>query len=118
VNPTYIKRERPSVNFIDFVRFYSFLPVYHNDVTAAFVNQVPQWADVKAGDFAQARHFNGRVYTGLMPDGSMWVTTSASDPFSTANNTPKSIMETRTITSNDYRVLSSGDLTVNIIRGL
>jgi TonB-dependent starch-binding outer membrane protein SusC len=118
INPSYVKRERPSVNFIDFVRFYSFLPVYHNATTAAFVNQVPQWADVKDGDFAQARHFNGRVYSGVMPDGSMWVTTSATDPFSTSNNTPKSIMETRTITSNEYRVLSSGDLTINLLPGL
>src|SRR5436190_173259 len=118
VNPTYIKRERPSVNYIDFVRFQSFLPVYHDDVTAAFVSQAAQWANVKTGDFAQARHFNGRVYSGLMPDGSLWTTTSATDPFNTANNTPKSVMETRTINSDDYRVLSSGDLTINIIPGL
>jgi len=118
LNPSYIKRERPSVNFIDFVRFQSFLPVYHNETTAAFVSQTAQWANVKPGDFAQARHFNGRVYTGLMPDGSMWVTTSPTDPFNTANNTPKSVMETRTITSNDYRMQSSGDITVTIIPGL
>jgi TonB-dependent starch-binding outer membrane protein SusC len=118
LNPSYTKRERPSVNFIDFVRFYSFLPVYHTATTAAFVNQTPQWANIRAGDFAQARHFNGRVYTGIMPDGSNWVTTSASDPFSTSNNTPKSIMETRTITSDEYRMQTSGDLTINIIKGL
>ena len=118
LNPSYIKRERPSVNFIDFVRFQSFLPVYHNETTAAFVSQVAQWANVKPGDFAQARHFNARVYSGYMPDGSLWVTTSPTDPFNTANNTPKSVMETRTITSNDYRMQSSGDITVNIIPGL
>lgn len=118
LNPSYIKRERPSVNFIDFVRFQSFLPVYHTEASAAFVSQVAQWSTIKAGDFAQARHFNGRVYTGQMPDGSQWVTTSATDPFNTANNTPKSVMETRSINSNDYRVLSSGDLTYNILPGL
>jgi TonB-dependent starch-binding outer membrane protein SusC len=118
VNPSYIKRERPSVNYIDFVRFQSFLPVYHNAATAAFVSQASQWANIKPGDFAQARHFNGRVYSGTMPDGSIWTNSNALDPFNTANNTPKSIMETRTITSNDYRMLSSGDLTVNILPGL
>ncbi|HEY0677965.1 MAG TPA: TonB-dependent receptor [Chitinophagaceae bacterium] len=118
VNPSYIKRERPSVNYIDFVRFQSFLPVYHNATTAAFVNQAAQWANIKPGDFAQARHFNGRVYNGVMPDGSVWTNSSAVDPFNTANNTPKSIMETRNITSNDYRVLGSGDVTVNILPGL
>jgi TonB-dependent SusC/RagA subfamily outer membrane receptor len=118
MNPSYSRRERPSVNFIDFVRFQSYQPVYHTDATAAFVNQVAQWAGIKAGDFAQARHFNGRVYSGLMPDGTTWVNTAAVDPFATANNTPKSIMETRTINANEYRLQSSADLTVNIIPGL
>jgi len=118
INPSYIKRERPSVNFIDFVRFQSFLPVYHDETTAAFVNQATAWANIRPGDFAQARHFNGRVYSGMMPDGSMWVNNSPLDPFNTANNTPKSVMETRTITSNDYRMLSSGDLTINLMPGL
>jgi TonB-dependent starch-binding outer membrane protein SusC len=118
VNPSYIKRERPSVNYIDFVRFQSFLPVYHNATTASFVSQLAQWANIKPGDFAQARHFNGRVYSGLMPDGSTWVNTAAVDPFNTANNQPKSIMETRTINSNDYRIQSSADLGVNIMPGL
>ncbi|RYY23440.1 MAG: SusC/RagA family TonB-linked outer membrane protein, partial [Chitinophagaceae bacterium] len=118
INPSYIKRERPSVNFIDFVRFQSFLPVYHDATTAAFVNQATAWANIRPGDFAQARHFNGRVYSGLMPDGTMWVNNAALDPFNTANNTPKSVMETRSITSNDYRILSSGDLTINLLPGL
>lgn len=118
VNPTYIKRERPSVNYIDFVRFQSFLPVYHNDATAAFVSQATQWAAIRPGDFVQARHFSQRNYSGLMPDGTLWTSTGTVDPFNTANNTPKSIMETRSINSNDYRVLSSGDLTINIMPGL
>ncbi len=118
INPSYIKRERPSVNYIDFVRFQSYLPVYLNEMLATYVRLDPQWADVKAGDFAQARYFNGRAYSGLMPDGSTWTNTSLITPFNTANNTPKSIMETRTITSHDYRALTSGDLTINIIPGL
>ena len=118
VNPSYIRRERPSVNYIDFVRFYSFLPVYHTEATAAFVNQSPEWAHIKAGDFAQARHFNNRVYSGLMPDGSMWNTNTATSPFNTSNNTPKSIMENRTITSHDYRIQGSGDVTINLAKGL
>lgn len=117
-NPSYTKRERPSVNFTDFYRFLSYLPVYHNDATAAFVTQSPTWPNIKAGDFAQARHFNDRVYSGLMPDGSTWVNTATQQPFATANNTPKSIMETRTINANEYRLQSSVDLTVNILPGL
>ncbi len=118
VNPSYIKRERPSVNYIDFVRFQSYLPVHLDEALAAYVRLDPQWADVKAGDYAQARYFNGRVYSGLMPDGNNWVNTLTVTPFNTANNTPKSVMETRTITSHDYRVLSQGDLNINIMPGL
>jgi len=118
VNPSYIKRERPSVNYIDFVRFQSYLPVVLDEAMAAYVRLDPQWADVKAGDWAQARYFNARTYGGLMPDGSIWATTTNVTPFATANNQPKSIMETRTINSNDYRVIASGDLTINIIPGL
>jgi TonB-linked SusC/RagA family outer membrane protein len=118
LNPSYMKRERPSVGYIDFVRFQSFLPVYHTAATAAFVNQAAAWANIKPGDFVQARHFNGRFYTGLMPDGTLYTSTSALDPFNTANNTPKSVMETRTITSNDYRLQTSGDITYNILPGL
>jgi TonB-dependent starch-binding outer membrane protein SusC len=118
LNPSYNKRERPSVGYIDFVRFQSFLPVYHTPQTIAFVTQSPTWAHLKVGDFVQARHFNGRMYSGQMPDGTMYTSTGNLDPFNTANNTPKSVMETRTITSNEYRVQSSADLTVNIIPGL
>jgi TonB-dependent starch-binding outer membrane protein SusC len=118
VNPSFNKRERPSVNYIDFVRFPTYLSVRLDENTAAFVRQNPAYADVKAGDFNQARYLNGKVYTGTMPDGSTWVNTAAIDPFATANNTPKSVMETRTITSSDYRILNSGDLTINILPGL
>jgi TonB-linked SusC/RagA family outer membrane protein len=119
LNPTYNKRERPSVGYIDFVRFQSFLPVYHTPQTIAFVTQSPTWAHLKVGDFVQARHFNGRPYSGQMPDGSFYNSGATGlDPFNTANNTPKSVMETRSITSNEYRLQSSGDLTVNIRPGL
>jgi hypothetical protein len=118
INPSYSKRERPSTNFTDFYRFPSYLPVYHTDATAAFVSTVAQWASIKAGDFAQARHFNARVYSGLMPDGSTWVNSGTQNPFATSNNTPKSIIETRSINSNEYRLQSSFSLMVNIMPGL
>jgi TonB-linked SusC/RagA family outer membrane protein len=118
INPSYIRREQPSTGYIDFVRFFSFLPVYHNDATAAFVSQSPQWSSVKPNDFAQARHFNGRTYSGLMPDGSSWASTGNVDPFSTSNNSPKSILENAFDKTNNYRVLSSADVTINVVKGL
>jgi TonB-dependent starch-binding outer membrane protein SusC len=118
LNPTFSKRERPANGYIDFVRFPSFLPATHTDSSAAFVRQLPQYANIQAGDWAQVGHFNGRLYSGLMPDGSTWTSTAAVDPFSSSNNNPKQILETRHITSNDYRMLSSGDITINLAKGL
>ncbi len=118
LNPTYTRRERPSTGYIDFVRFPTYLPARHTEASAAFVNQLPLWANIRPGDFAQVGHFNGRVYSGLMPDGSTWVNTVAVDPFSSSNNSPKSVLETRTITNDEYRMLSSGDLTINLSKGL
>jgi TonB-dependent starch-binding outer membrane protein SusC len=118
INPTYSRRERPAVGYIDFVRFPSYLPAKHNDSTAAFVNQVSQWAGIRPGDWVQVGHFNGRIYSGYMPDGSYYTGTSAVDPFSSSNNTPKSVMETRHIFQDEYRLLTSADLTVNLYKGL
>jgi TonB-dependent starch-binding outer membrane protein SusC len=118
INPTYSNRERPAVGYIDFVRFPSYLPAVHNDTTAAFVNQNPQYANIRPGDWVQVGHFNGRVYSGYMPDGTYYTGTSAVDPFSSSNNTPKSIMETRHIFQDEYRLLSSADITINFAKGL
>ncbi len=118
LNPTFSTRERPANNYIDFVRFPSYMAARHTEASAAFVNQVAQWASIRPGDWAQPNHFNSRVYSGLMPDGSRWTTTSASNPFSSSNNNPKSVMDTRDINTNEYRMLSTGDLTVNILKGL
>ncbi|RYZ24530.1 MAG: TonB-dependent receptor [Chitinophagaceae bacterium] len=118
LNPSYTRREQPSVNFMDFVRFYSFLPVYHTEATAAYVRQNPAWAGIKAGDWVQARHFSGLNYSGTMPDGTNWASTSPQTPFSSANNTPKSIMENATDKGNEYRLMTSGDVTVNLLPGL
>ena len=118
VNPSYIKRERPSVNYIDFVRFQSYLPVYVDSSNINFIRQNPAYTSTQIGDFVQANMYNGRVYSGLMPDGSFYNTVTPVNPFSTSNNTPKTVLETRSITSNEYRLLSSAELNINIIPGL
>ena len=47
--------------------------------------------------------FNNRVYSGLMPDGSIWITTSSSSPFGTANQSPKSSIGTM---KNNYKMIT------------
>ncbi|MBK0382351.1 TonB-dependent receptor [Pedobacter sp. SD-b] len=114
-NPSYVGTNRPANNFTDYYRFYSFLPTVHNAFTAAFVNQNPQWANIKAGDFAQARHFADLNYSGMMPDGSIFTSSGTIIPWSTNNNTPISIASRESVSRMSYRVLSSGDLSYEII---
>ncbi len=118
INPSYIKRERPAELFQDFVRFRSWLPTRLDEKTAAWVSANPLYADLKPGDWSQARYFSGRIYSGTMPDGSAWTSGTAINPFNTANQTPIFSIEQQRITTDDYRALSSGDLTINLFKGL
>jgi len=118
INPSVTKRETPSSEFQDFARWRSFHPIFLNEQTAEFVRANPLYPTIKAGDYAQARYFSGRQYSGLMPDGSTWTSASTVDPFATNNQQPKSVLETRSINSDNYRVMASGDMTVNILPGL
>ncbi|MDP5121912.1 MAG: SusC/RagA family TonB-linked outer membrane protein, partial [Spirosomaceae bacterium] len=119
ISPSFIKRERPGIEFNDFARWRTFQPVFLNEATAAWVRESPLYSNVQAGDYAQARYFSGRTYSGTMPDGTTWSSgTSVVSPFNTSNQSPKSVLESRNYSTNDYRVLSSGDLNFNILPGL
>ncbi|MFC5284399.1 SusC/RagA family TonB-linked outer membrane protein [Pedobacter alpinus] len=115
INPSYNGTTRPAANYTDYFRFFSFLPERHNDFTTAFVRQNPQWAGINTGDYAQARHFSGLNYSGMMPDGSLWTSSGTVIPWSTNNNSPISIADRQDITRTQYRMLGSGDLSYEII---
>lgn len=116
-NPSYTDLQRPAVNYTDYYRFASFIPVYHNEFTAAFVNQNSQWAGIRAGDYAQPRHFSNLNYKGVMPDGSLFVGDNVI-PWSSSNNTPVSIASRETRNSETYRMLGGGDLSVHLLPNL
>ena len=120
LNPSFSTKESPSENFTNFARYPSFLPVYHNELTAQLVNQIPQWANIKAGDYAQPRHFNTNYYKGYMPDGSYWDPGPAgtSNPFGSAQNNPRSAVLRSDINQNTYRLQSGLDLTITLKPGL
>ena len=118
INPSFSTRESPSENFTNFYRYPSFLPLYHTDSTVKYVNTVAQWANIKPGDFAQPRHFSNIIYSGIMPDGSLWAPTTPSDPFSSAQNTPRSSVLGQDVNTKEYRLQSSADLTINLLPGL
>jgi TonB-linked SusC/RagA family outer membrane protein len=119
VNPSYSKRSAPSENFTNFWRFPTWLPVYHNDATAAFVNRNPQYAGIRAGDYSHPRHFSGLSYTGTMPDGSTWTSGATTvNPSGSAQQNPKSAVIRTDIFNNEYRLQSSADLNIVLLPGL
>ncbi len=120
VNPSYFKRERPSANFTDFARVASYLPLTLDERTATYIRTLSVNNGVLAGDFAQPRIFNDLGYSGTLPDGSTF-TNASGNPLalsSSANNSPYSVLQTRKITSNDYRLTSSIELSYAINKNL
>lgn len=118
VNPSYAKKVSPSQNFTNFWRSPTWLPVEHTDLTAAMVNTNPQYAGILAGDFAHPRHFSGLKYTGTMPDGTTWTSPTTSNPSGSAQQNPRSDILRSDITSNEYRLQSSAELSVELMKGL
>ena len=120
INPSLITRERPSANFTDFARVQSYLPLTLNAAQVAFIRQNPVNAGVQVGDFGQPRIFNDLPYSGVMPDGSIFTNpaNTAIAISSSLNNSPYSILQTQRITSKDFRILSSADVSYTILPGL
>lgn len=120
VNPSYSQKTSPSINYTTFVRYPSFMPVYHTQATVDLIRQISQWSNIQVGDFAQPRHFNNLYYSGIMPDGSLWAEdpTSTFSPFSSGTNSPASILANTDISTKTYRLQGSSEFTVKLIKGL
>lgn len=117
LNPSYATREAPSQNFTNFWRMPGWLPVRHNEATAALARTNPLQANIKAGDYAHQRHFSGLMYTGLMPDGTTWSGSNVS-PGGSAQQNPRSEVDRNDINTDEYRLQSSAELNINLMPGL
>ena len=118
LNPSYAKRISPSQNFTNFWRSPAWLPVYHNELTAKLVNTNPQYAGILPGDFAHPRHFSGLKYSGTMPDGTTWTSPTTANPSGSAQQNPRSDILRSDVTSNEYRLQSSAELSLELAKGL
>lgn len=118
LNPSYAKKQSPSQNFTNFWRSPSWLPVNHTELTAALVNTNPQYAGVLVNDFAHPRHFSGLKYSGLMPDSTSWTSATTSNPSGSAQQNPRSDILRSDIGSNEYRLQSSAELSIELAKGL
>jgi TonB-linked SusC/RagA family outer membrane protein len=119
INPSYIYREKPATTFTDFSRIASYLRPTIDARTAAYVNTLST-NNYSEGDFGQPRMFNDLAYNGLMPDGSTFTNTLGTTLTlsSSANTSPYAQLELEKITTKDYRLQTSVDLSVQITKSL
>jgi TonB-linked SusC/RagA family outer membrane protein len=126
LSPTYTMRETPANNFTDFWRGFAWTPVRHTQPSADFINSndAPH-ANVQVGDWAQPSDFANLHYAGVMPDGAIWDswidetgTNINPSPSTSANNTPKSIMETQEKFQYAYRLQGSAFLQWEPVKNL
>ncbi len=125
LNPSYSAKESPSENLTNFWRYPTWLPYRHNTLTAAFVNQNAQWANIKPGDYAHPRHFIGLTYNPTYPDGSPLlmpdgtsVTVANGNPSNSAQNNPMASLLSHDINAKSYGLQSGATLNVNLFPGL
>ena len=125
INPSYTRKESPSENLTNFWRYPTWLAYKHNDLTAAFVNQNPQWASIQPGDYAHPRHFIGLTYNGTYPDGSPLIlpdgttfTPATGSPSNSAQNNPMASLLSHDINAKSYGLQSGATLNINLLPGL
>jgi TonB-linked SusC/RagA family outer membrane protein len=125
LNPSYTAKESPSENLTNFWRYPSWLPFQHNAITAAFVNQNAQWANIRPGDYAHPRHFIGLTYNPVYPDGSTLLmpdgttfTPAPGAPLNSAQNNPMASLLSHDINAKSYGFQGGSTLSVNIANGL
>lgn len=118
LNPSIATKISPSQNLTNFWRSPSWLPVYLDAATAALVNTNPQYASLKPGDFAHPRYFSGLSYTGQMPDGTTWTSPTTANPSGSAQQNPYSDITRSDISTKEYRLQSSAELSVELAKGL
>jgi TonB-linked SusC/RagA family outer membrane protein len=109
-SPTYSQRERPAVNLTDYMRFPSWMPIYHNEATAAMTGKI-------AGDYAQVSDFSATTISGVGVDGKVWNMT-AENPWTSSNQTPVSIRERTTRIDDSYKAQTNTYLLFDILPGL
>lgn len=104
--PTYSKQERAPVDLTDYMRFQSWMPVRHNEATAAFKS-------LNAGEYAQATDFYTLNLSGYGYNNEVWNLQGVS-PWTSANQNPVSIREKTSIFNDEYKLQSNMFLEIKI----
>ena len=114
IAPSYSKRQRPATNFIDFYRFYSWLPVKHTEYTSGLTGK-------PIGDYAHGRDFNnisGPKFIDPTTELSPFSATTVVNMWQTVNNNPRSIMDNEKRYQTTYQTMASFYFSVDLAKGL
>ncbi len=113
LNPSNTKTERPGINYIDFTRFPSLIPIYHTQASADFINNNPGGAgrNIKVGDWGEDDDFANLAYSGFTPGvpgvPSVPYSTASATPFTTSNNNPMRALLLQHDNNNQFRFQGS-----------
>ncbi len=106
----YSKRDRPTVNFTDYYRTPSFMPMRHTAQTAALTGY-------EEGEYAHGFHFTNVSYSGIDPISGLDRTQTTS-LYTTSNNNPASRLENEWETRDEYLLQSSMYLEIELLNNL
>lgn len=110
LSPYYSLQKKPGTDLTDYLRFPSWLPIRHNEATAALTGKI-------AGEYAHPYHFNGISISGYGYNNETWHLPGVS-VWSSSNQNPVSIRERTDIRTENYRLQGNMYVTVNIIPDL
>ncbi|MEI8272001.1 MAG: TonB-dependent receptor [Paludibacter sp.] len=110
ISPTYSRQTKPAVSLIDYLRYPTWLPVRNNAAIAALNGTIE-------GDYCQPNNFMFTTVSGIGLNGESWFVPMASLSGSTTNS-PVSVNERTSITTDDYRLQAGSYILINILPGL
>lgn len=120
LNPSNTKTEKPAANFIDFARFPSFMPLYHTQATADYINAQDPSRNIKVGDYSEDDDFSGISYSSIDPQGNPYTVSNSTSnrPFNTSNTNPIRNLTEQDDNTNQFRLQGNAGLNFEIMKGL
>jgi TonB-linked SusC/RagA family outer membrane protein len=109
INPNFSESQRPYLQLQDFTRWWSMIPIRHNEASAAFTGR-------PVGSYAHPACFpRGLLYEGIMPDGSVALTNTGI-PSSSGQLSPFWRFDNGYRSNRNYRVTASAYVDVSFLK--
>ncbi|MFI3286054.1 MAG: TonB-dependent receptor [Rikenellaceae bacterium] len=107
IAPTYTKKESNTAGYIDFIRTYSWMPAFHNELSAALTGQ-------EVGSASHGRHYGSIDFTYWDEDAEESVDVMGQSAWGTSNNNPYFKMMNDRRYYETYALQTSAYININI----